>query len=86
MQDKDMLQRAIEVQARHTDALMEKPHVVGVAVGTKQVDGVDTGEMCLIVMVDEKVPDEQLNPEDRIPEEIDGVPVDVLVTGTFEAQ
>jgi hypothetical protein len=37
-------------------------------------------------MVEQKVPLDQLAPEDRIPSELDGVPVDVQETGTFEAQ
>jgi hypothetical protein len=80
-----MMQKAIDAQARYTEMLMQKPHVVGVAVGIRETEGKSTGETCLIVMVDEKVPDEELAEEDRIPTELDGVPVDVQVTGTFEA-
>jgi hypothetical protein len=36
-------------------------------------------------MVDQKLPDEQLPPEQRIPRELDGVRVDVQVTGEFTA-
>lgn len=74
-----------QVQERHVDQLMRKPHVVGVGVGLRCRRGEFTEDMCLVVMVDEKVPNEALAPDDRIPPEIDGVPVDVQETGTFAA-
>jgi len=78
--------RITAVQAKHADALMRKKNVVGVAVGLVQRDGEYTQEVALVVMVEQKVPLDQLAPEDRIPSELDGVPVDVQETGTFEAQ
>ena len=36
--------------------------------------------------VDQKVAVTELAPEDKLPEELDGVPVDVQETGTFVAQ
>jgi hypothetical protein len=84
-QDEQMA-RITAVQTRYADELMRKKHVVGVAVGLAQRDGEYTQEVALVVMVEQKVPLDQLAPEDRIPSELDGVPVDVQETGTFEAQ
>jgi hypothetical protein len=37
-------------------------------------------------MVDQKVPASELAPEDLIPRELDGIPVDVQEMGVFYAQ
>jgi hypothetical protein len=80
------VQRASDVQARYADDLMRKPHVVGVAVGYATEGGARTSDIGLVVMVDRKIPFDQLAPEDAIPTELDGVRVDVQETGAFSAQ
>lgn len=85
VQNADMAKAAL-VQAKYTDELMQKPHVVGVGLGLAQKDGQPTGEVALVVMVDQKLPQAQLAPEDMIPSELDGVRVDVQPVGTFAAQ
>ncbi|MCC6805715.1 MAG: hypothetical protein IT319_22730 [Anaerolineae bacterium] len=80
------VQRASEVQARYSDELMRKPNVVGVAVGYASQGGARTPEIGIVVMVDRKIPLNQLAPQDVIPTELDGVRVDVQETGAFSAQ
>ena len=77
--------KAMLVQTKHTDELMRKKHVVGVAVGMVQKGGVPTGEVGLVVMVDKKLPTESVDAPDQIPSEIDGVKVDVQEIGTPRA-
>jgi hypothetical protein len=84
-QDKQ-IERATQVQHKYEAELMQKPHVVGVAIGLAKQKGRTTTEVALIVMVDEKVPQAELDPEDCIPERLDGVRVDVQEMGTFTAQ
>lgn len=79
------VERATDAQARYADTLMSKPHVVGIAVGYTMRSGVRTENVGVIVMVDRKVPQDQLAPEEIIPRELDGVPVDVQETGVFSA-
>lgn len=80
------LQRKIsDIQVRYVDELMAKAHVVGVGIGMAKVGGEYTDEMALVVLVDKKVPMEELAPEDRIPREIEGVRVDVNEVGVIEA-
>jgi hypothetical protein len=79
-------QRAAEVKARHQDRLLSKANVVGVGVGIRQIDGEYTGEVALVVMVREKLPSTEVEPEDLLPEEIDGIPVDVQEVGVIGAQ
>lgn len=80
------VRRASEVQARYADQLMSKAHVVGVAVGYTAQGGETTSDIGVIVMVDQKLPSDELDPEDLIPRELDGVRVDVQETGVFHAQ
>ena len=78
--------RVTDVQARYADLLMRKKNVVGVGVGLT-TDREDTDYIyCLVVMVSTKVPEHSLDHEDQIPEEIEGVPVEVREVGTFMAQ
>ena len=86
MAQEEKIARATAVQAKYIDELMRKRHVVGVAVGMAKQGGQYTQDVALVVMVDEKVPPHLLDPDDRIPEELDGVRVDVQETGTFTAQ
>lgn len=79
------VQRATDVQARYADMLMLMPHVVGVAVGFCTRSGERTQDVGVIVMVDRKVPQDQLAPDEIIPRVLDGVPVDVQETGVFSA-
>ena len=74
-------QRAAELKEQMEQELLKKANVVGVGVGLRQRDGQLTGEVALIVMVRKKVSNSQLAPEDRIPMEINNVPVDVLEVG-----
>jgi hypothetical protein len=85
--NEQMMARITEIQSRYTEYLMRKPHVTGVAAGMRCRHGITTNQLCLVVMVDEKVNIDELDPDDRIPEEIEGVPVDVQeMGGNFFAQ
>jgi hypothetical protein len=87
MSQQDMeMARAQVVQTKYQEELLKKPHVVGVGVGLCKKGDVPTGEIGLVVMVDQKVPSAQLAPEDRVPPELDGVKVDVQEVGRIVAQ
>ncbi|MGD9100523.1 MAG: hypothetical protein PVF45_08580 [Anaerolineae bacterium] len=73
------------VKKIHEQSLLSKPNVVGVGVGLRQRGGQFTDEVCIVVSVRKKVPKEQLAPEERIPAQVDGVPVDVQATGEIRA-
>lgn len=73
------------VQAQYAEILLDKAHVVGVGVGLAKVAGEYTSEMALVVMVDQKIPLDDLAEEDRIPPTLDGVRVDVQEVGKIEA-
>ena len=82
----EAIERIREVKAAHEDELMAKANVVGVGIGFRRRHKTRTDEVVLVVMVEKKVPRAQLNPEDIIPGQIEGVPVDVQESGRIEPQ
>ena len=86
MDNEQRMQEISEVQAKYIDELMRVPNVVGVGIGMRQYDGKYTDEMCLVVMVDKKLPIAQLEATSILPSELDGVCIDVQETGNFGAQ
>jgi len=59
------------------DDLLARKNVVGVDIADKETDGKNTGQLAIVVFVDQKQPDSKLSAADRVPKEIDGVPTDV---------
>lgn len=78
--------QAQKIKAIYESSLMKKANVVGVGIGLKRKDGQRTNEVALIVMVTKKIPRGKLAPEDLIPSEIEGVPVDVREVGRIKPQ
>lgn len=79
------LARVRAVKAAHEHALLRKANVVAVGVGLRRRRGKPTGELAIIVSVTRKVPRAELAPEDIIPSELEGVPVDVQAVGELKA-
>lgn len=79
------MKRVRTVKQKHEKALLRKKNVVGVGVGLRQKDGEYTDQVVLTVMVARKVPASQLSCGDRIPSELEGVPVDVQEVGILRA-
>jgi hypothetical protein len=77
--------RAQEVRRTYEQELLSKPNVVGVGVGVTEKGGQPTGQVGVVVLVDKKMPIDQLNPQDLIPTELEGVPVDVKEVGRLRA-
>ena len=78
-------QKVSQVKRAHQAELMAKANVVGVGVGFRQVGGQRTETVALVVMVSRKLPTAQLAPQDVLPREIEGVPVDVQEVGEIKA-
>lgn len=76
-----------DAQKAHSAAVEEilpeqpRANVVGLGVGVKWRKGVPTGEPALIVLVTQKLEEEQLNPDDLVPPELAGMQTDVLAVG-----
>jgi hypothetical protein len=84
-QDNTCYEYVAEVQQRYTEYLMHKRYVVGVSIGMA-----DSSEIvvhyCLVVLVTVLMTPEDLDPDDRIPDDLDGVPVMVQEIGEISAQ
>lgn len=78
-------QKALAVKQAYEQELLSKPNVVGVGVGFRQAGGKATNTVSVVVMVSQKLPDEQLAPQDRIPAWIEDVPIDVQEVGEITA-
>ncbi len=81
----DATEQIMAVMQAHKEELLTKPNVVGVAVGFRQEGGVSSQTLALVVMVDRKIPQNLLTPEQLIPVAIDGVPIDVQEIGQITA-
>lgn len=60
------------------------PNVQGVGIGYKVTHRIATKEKALQVYVDRKIHTRLLKPEDRIPDEVEGIPTDIVETGKFQ--
>jgi len=78
--------RAQEVKRRHETDLLRKANVVAVGIGFRTRGGQPTDEVCIIVSVKAKVPPSKLKRSELLPTSIEGVPIDVVETGTIRAQ
>ena len=70
-----------EILKKYTEKLLPLNHVVGVGYGKKIKDNDMTDEECIIVMVDQKLPEAELEKEDIIPQQLDGMKTDVQEVG-----
>lgn len=78
--------KVAQVLARHEAELMRYPNVVGVSQGIVMKGGEPSSETGIVVYVQHKVPESELAPDERLPEQIDGITVDVVEVGRVEAQ
>ena len=79
------IERAQAVKDRHAKDLLRKANVVAVGVGLGERRGAPGDEVCIVVSVRKKMPLTELSPRDVIPNELDGVPVEVRATGDIRA-
>ena len=81
----EQFERLKRVKAAHQEMLMRKPNVVGVGIGYAHRGESVTDQLALVVMVNQKLPQDALAEEDMIPRELDGIPVDVQQVGDIRA-
>jgi hypothetical protein len=79
-------QRAEQVKRRYQAEILTKANVVGVGVGLRSRAGKFTEEVAIVVMVSRKLPSADLADEDLLPQEIEGIPVDVQEVGEFSVR
>jgi hypothetical protein len=74
-----------QIKNVHTETLLSKRNVVGVGLGYKVSQGVQTGELSLVVSVTHKEAPSALGARDLVPKVLDGVRTDVVETGVLQA-
>ncbi|MGD2103720.1 MAG: hypothetical protein PVJ55_01210, partial [Anaerolineae bacterium] len=77
----ERMEHVRRVKARYEVKLMGKANVVGVGIGLRTGRGSRQEEWMIIVSVTHKVPRSELDAEDVVPAELDGVPVDIQELG-----
>jgi hypothetical protein len=78
---KKPLKRVRAIKARHEEQLLAHPGVMSVGVGLRQQEGKPTAEVCIVVMVRDKQSIDNLPPDQALPKQIEGIPVDVQESG-----
>ena len=75
----EVTERANAVLDKYEEVFWRQPnvHEFGVSL-IEGEDGIYTGEMGIVVYVAERVPDEDLPPEDRIPRVLEGILVQII--------
>ena len=73
------------VKEAFKEDLLAKSNVIGVGVGLREREGELTDEIVLVVLVTKKLPMTEIEPDDLIPTEIEGVPIDVQEVGEIAA-
>jgi hypothetical protein len=79
------IEKALDVKKRFEAELLNLDNVVGVGVGLRQIAGAYTDEIALIIMVKRKVDRGELTADALLPEELEGVTVDVQEVGEIQA-
>nr|MBN1228708.1 hypothetical protein [Anaerolineae bacterium] len=80
-----LLRSISTVRERASRAIMGRKNVVACGIGYKSTDNQPTGELSVVVSVKQKLPVDQLDREDIIPETVEDVPTDVVETGEIYA-
>lgn len=80
-----LIQQAFDAQAQKSNEFLAKRNVVGLGVGYKNKLGEPTGDASVVVLVQQKKPLAALIDDDLIPQEIDGMPTDVVEIGFVRA-
>ncbi len=85
MEDVHAFTQAQQIKQQHVVDLLKKRNVVGVGLGFKVRQGINTGELGIVVSVTQKVEPAALTEEDLVPQVLNGVKTDVVETGVFRA-
>ncbi len=77
-----LVRAAINVQEKHTSALMDIPEVIGTAVGLT-----DDGRPCILVLTKTDIKEAALakRQADPLPQKLENIPVEQMVTGEIKA-
>lgn len=78
MDDDNLYVKLVDLQRRHVDWLLEHPDVRAVDINYKTVKGQSTDQLSLVIWVEEKLPENELSSERRLPRHIEGFHTDII--------
>lgn len=79
------MEEARRIKKKYESSLLKKKGVVGCATGYKTVGGRKSDEPAVVCYVVKKKPKKELKEEDLVPDNLEGVPTDVVESGTVRA-
>ena len=79
------LEQVNQVKEKHKESILAKDHVVGVGTGYKISHGRQSDRLCVVTLVQKKVPQSGLPTQSLVPSQLDGVPTDVIEAGEIRA-
>lgn len=74
-----------QAKERFKEAILQKPNVVGVGYGFKEIRGRRTTDLCVVALVRVKIPRSGLAEQELVPTRVEGVPTDVIEVGELRA-
>jgi hypothetical protein len=74
------------LKTQEAKRLLSKANVNSVGIGYKKVNGKPTEQKCIVVGVTKKLPSAQLSKRDVIPDNLDGISLDIIEVGYLRAQ
>lgn len=78
-----MKQQIMCICRNEYDYFLNKSNVQGIGFGYKKSMGICTFKQCILVFVSQKIPTNQIPPQDIIPKTYRGIETDVIETGYF---
>lgn len=79
IKSREATERARAIRHKYEDLFWRQPNVYGVGIGRlEDENGEGTGQVGFVITVTEKVDQNTLPPEDRIPDCLEGVPVQII--------
>ena len=79
------MEEARRIKKKYESSLLKKKGVVGCATGYKTVGGRRSNQPAVICYVAKKKPKNELKEEDIVPENLEGVPTDIVESGDIRA-
>lgn len=77
-------QAIIDVKEEHAEELLALENVHTVAIGPKMIHGQPSDELAIVIFTTKKKPLHSLEPKERIPSHLHGIPTDVIESPKFE--
>jgi hypothetical protein len=73
------------ILSAHREQLLKRPNVVATGIGYKETGGQKSSTLCIVCSVKKKLKATQLSSQDLVPTAVEGMPTDVVETGTIRA-